>query len=58
MPGASSPDETTWMNAKKAVELGFADDILSDEKLSSAAEAYEFSQSAVENALVKRKFFI
>lgn len=47
-------DETTWMNAKKAVELGFADDILSDEKLSSAAEAYEFSQSAVENALVNK----
>lgn len=47
-------DETTWMNAKKAVELGFADDILSDEKLSSAAEAYEFSQSAVENALINK----
>lgn len=47
-------DETTWMNAKKAVELGFADDILSDEKLSSAVEAYEFSQSAVENTLVNK----
>ena len=25
-------DETTWMNAKKAIELGFADGILTDEK--------------------------
>ena len=47
-------DETTWMNAKKAVELGFADDILAYEKLSAGAEAYEFSQSAAENALVNK----
>ena len=30
-------DETTWMNAKKAIELGFADDLLKDEKLSADA---------------------
>ena len=47
-------DETTWMNAKKAVELGFADSILEDEKLNPAAEAFEFSQNAVENALVNK----
>lgn len=47
-------DETTWMNAKKAVELGFADSILEDEKLIPASEAFEFSQSAVENALVNK----
>ena len=30
-------DDTTWMNAKKAIELGFADDILTDEKRGSTA---------------------
>ena len=29
-------DEETWMNANKAIELGFADDTLKDEKLSSS----------------------
>ena len=47
-------DETTWMNAKKAVELGFADSILEGEKLNPAAEAFEFSQNAVDNALVNK----
>ncbi len=28
-------DATTWMNAKKAIELGFADGILTDEKLAA-----------------------
>ncbi len=27
-------DAETWMNAKKAIELGFADDVLKDEKQS------------------------
>ena len=30
---AKMMDDTTWMNAKKAMELGFADDILTDNKL-------------------------
>lgn len=49
-------DDTTWMNAKKAVELGFADDILTDEKHESTADAegYEFAASAVERALVNK----
>ena len=48
-------DATTWMNAKKAVELGFADDILTDEKL--AAEdipAYDFSDRVVEQRLINK----
>lgn len=48
-------DATTWMNAKKAIELGFADDILTDEKL--AAEdipAYDFSDRVVEQRLINK----
>ena len=47
-------DETTWMNAKKAIELGFADDFLKDEKLYKEPEAYAFSSKSVENALINR----
>ena len=49
-------DDTTWMNAKKAIELGFADDILTDEKRGSTAdtEGYAFSASAVERTLMNK----
>ena len=49
-------DDTTWMNAKKAIELGFADDILTDGKRESAAtaEGYEFAASAVERSLINK----
>ena len=47
-------DETTWMNAKKAIELGFADEILTDEKRTADTEAYAFSGSAVEKALINK----
>ena len=47
-------DETTWMNAKKAIELGFADDLLTDEKLNAELEAYTCSASSVEKALSDR----
>ena len=49
-------DDTTWMNAKKAVELGFADGILTDGERKSALsdEGYEFAASAVERALVNK----
>lgn len=49
-------DDTTWMNARKAIELGFADGILSDAKCESAAdtEGYEFSASAVERSLINK----
>lgn len=45
-------DETTWMNAKKAIELGFADGILADEKVTADVAAFSFSSKAVEMALV------
>ena len=47
-------DETTWMNAKKAIELGFADAILTDEKRTADTEAYAFSGSAIEKALINK----
>ena len=49
-------DDTTWMNAKKAIELGFADAILTDEKRGSTAdtEGYAFSASAVERSLMNK----
>ena len=47
-------DSETWMNANRAVELGFADDILSDEKRSTNIPAYAFSSRTVENALLNK----
>lgn len=47
-------DETTWMNAKKASELGFIDGILEDEKLFTNVSGYEFSANSVELALVNK----
>lgn len=48
-------DDTTWMNAKKAIELGFADDLLKDEKRQEPeSEAYAFSSKTVEKALINK----
>ena len=47
-------DCETWMNAKKAVELGFADGILTDEKNTSDSEGYSFSAKDVEKALINK----
>ena len=48
-------DATTWMNAKKAMELGFADATLVDEKLAAdEMPAYSFSDSAVERTLLNK----
>ena len=50
-------DAETWMNASKAIELGFADDVLTDaKKAASEAEvdAYAFSRRAVTNALLNK----
>lgn len=47
-------DETTWMNAKKAEELGFIDGIMEDEKLFTNVSGYEFSANSVEMALVNK----
>lgn len=52
---AKMMDETTWMNAKKAVELGFADGMLTDEKRAAdEPEAYAFSAKAVDAALINK----
>ena len=45
----------TWMNANKAIELGFADDILEDEKKNiSDIPAYAFSGRAAEISLMNK----
>ncbi len=48
-------DEETWMNAKKAIELGFADGMLEDgKKAADEVEAYAFSGKVAAAALVNR----
>ena len=51
-------DAETWMNANKAVELGFADAILErsaePENVSETAEATSFSKAAVTNSLMEK----
>ena len=47
-------DAETWMNANKAVELGFADGVLEDGKRQQAAETYAFSRRAVANSLLDK----
>ena len=47
-------DSETWMNAKKAIELGLADDILTAEKLTAEVPAYAFSGKAAEAALLNK----
>ena len=48
-------DAETWMNAKKAIELGFADDMLEDgKKVADDETAYAFSSRAVAQALFNK----
>ena len=48
-------DAETWMNANKAMEYGFADGILEDEKKSSdAVVSFAFSRKAVTNSLMSK----
>ena len=47
-------DAETWMNAKKAIELGFADGLLEDEKRQAPVETYAFSRRAVTNSLLDK----
>ena len=47
-------DAETWMNAKKAVELGFADGLLEDEKREAPVETFAFSRRAVTNSLLAK----
>ncbi len=47
-------DSETWMNANKAIELGFADDVLTDEKKAADSPAYAYSRRAVQAALLNK----
>lgn len=48
-------DAETWMNANKAVELGFADGVLTDEKTAdNVVPAYAFSRKTVQAALMNK----
>jgi ATP-dependent Clp protease protease subunit len=51
-------DEETWMNANKAVELGFADGILTDDKRSESTKdgnpSFIFSTNAVRTTLTNK----
>ncbi len=49
-------DAETWLNAKKAIELGFADGILDDEKKRLQTEdfTYAFSRRAVTSSLLDK----
>ena len=48
-------DQETWMNANKAIELGFADDILTDEKKKKCSDAsFSFSGRKTEMALLNK----
>ena len=50
-------DAETWMSAKKAIELGFADDLLfknSDEGTAAVEDSFAFSRRAVTNSLLSK----
>lgn len=48
-------DAETWMNANKAIELGFADEVLKDEKQSDPTfSAYAFSRKTVATNLLNK----
>ena len=49
-------DAETWLNAKKAIELGFADSLMEDEKKRKQTEniTYAFSRRAVTNSLLDK----
>lgn len=48
-------DAETWMNANKAIELGFADEVLKDEKLADTTiSAYAFSRKEVATNLLNK----
>jgi ATP-dependent Clp protease protease subunit len=47
-------DEETWMNAYKAIELGFADALLEDKKTANIMDSYVFSQRKVDAALLNK----
>ena len=47
-------ENETWMNAKKAIELRFADGILEDSKKESPVEAYAFASKEFDMQLVNK----
>ena len=49
-------DAETWMNANKAIELGFVDGVLADEKKQAAHDdaVFSFSRRAVTNSLLNK----
>jgi ATP-dependent Clp protease protease subunit len=47
-------DAETWLSAHKAVELGFADGILEDEKREKPSGIYAFSRRAVTDSLLDK----
>jgi len=51
-------DAETWLNANKAIELGFADGVLEDEKKRVQTEdiTYAFGRRAVTNALLNKLY--
>lgn len=47
-------DSETWMNANKAIELGFADGILEDNKKVAPTKAYAFASREFEQKLLNK----
>ena len=47
-------DSETWMNANKAIEMGFADALMEDVKKTHDEEAYSFSQKQTNNVLINK----
>ena len=48
-------EQTTWMNANKAIELGFADGMIEDEKKKEVQNiSFAFSENAVNKALLNK----
>lgn len=47
-------DNETWMNAKKAIELGFADGILEDLKKMDTSSSYAFATREFERKLMNK----
>ena len=47
-------DAVTWMNANKAIELGFADEILEDEKKKDAGKGFEFQEHVFSTKLLNK----
>ena len=47
-------DNETWMNANKAIELGFADAILEDEKKAATSDSYSFGAKNAEKILLNK----